>query len=450
MKGPIVRTVAIINQKGGCGKTTTAINLAAALAQLGHRTLLVDVDPQAHCALGLAVPEKQIDLTIADAMIADDPSAIDLDRLTWQVSAKLDLAPCTVSLAKAERMLADAPDRDVRLARVIRSMGERYAYCLIDCPPSIGLLTFNALRAAGEVIIPVEAGYFALKGAKKQSELIRVLSARCNHQVAVHVLPTMYDVRVRMSREIIHDLDKHFPGQCVPFPIHYNSKLKEAASFGQPICEYDPASRGQQDYERLAQYLVEHKPQPRPARPASANEQAVAAAVAKADAEQAARTGKPAPPRVPVSPVEPVDRAAELVKRARALSARTQQMHRRLQTDPDVQKQVAPTARPTLTEKLNKLYGVRITQQGALFVQPKRKARRLAIAGDFNGWSPTATPMKFNDELNVWQACVPLPPGRYQYRLVIDDEWSTDPHNATIEANPFGQPNNIVEVSASG
>ncbi len=454
MKGPIVRTIAVINQKGGCGKTTTAINLAAALAELDQRTLLVDVDPQGHCALGLAVPESQIESTIGEAMTATAPGTIDPAQLLWQVSRRLDLIPSTVSLARVERQLSDKPDRDVRLASVLRLYEGKYDFCLIDCPPNIGLLTFNALRAAGEVIIPVEAGYFALKGARKQAELVRVLTERCNQTVAVHVLPTLYDESVPLSRDIARDLKRHFGDRVTPAPIRYDVKLKEAASYGQPISEYDPKSTGYRDYEALARHLKAKVPAAAVGPLAGAE-----APAAPGGGNGSTTTAKPdGNGRAPTDEPPQTDRAAELVQRAKALAQRTQRMADRLATDPEVQRverQQVLDQRPAATagqqeeldQKLARFYGVQVTGQGTLFVQPQRKARRVSIAGDFNGWSPVATPMQLNPKLGVWEACVTLPPGRYQYRIVVDDEWITDPHNTITETNPFGQMNNIVEVT---
>jgi chromosome partitioning protein len=440
-----VRCIAVINQKGGCGKTTTAINLAAAFAELGQKTLLVDMDPQSHCALGLAVPEQQVDFTIGDGMMAAGNGRLDAAELVWQVSSRLDLAPSTVALAGIERQLADAPDKDLRLSKVLSRLADRYDLCIIDCPPAVGLLTFNALRAAGEVIIPVETGYFALKGAMKQATTLRVIGERCGHHVTQHILATMYDVRTRMAREILRDLQRHF-GTCVlPVPIHYNSKLREAVSFGQPIHEYDPASRGAQDFERLARYLLAHPP--RRAQMSSAS------AGTAADDEGSAEPAQAAPAPAPVN-----SRAAELVQRAKALAERTTALQQRLADDPDVkaaqsdelreQQPVSdPAAKLQLEEKLARLYGVRVTPQGALFVQPANGSQQIAIAGDFNDWSDSATPMRRNERLNVWECCLPLKPGRYRYRLIVDGRWSSDPHNQAVETNPFGELNSVVQVN---
>lgn len=473
-----MRTFAVINQKGGCGKTTTSINLAAAFAELGQRTLLVDVDPQGHCALGLAVPEGQLAATIADAMLSDPATPYDMNDVLWQISTNLDLAPSAMSLAAVEQKLAGAVDRDRRLSRVLDAVKEDYDVCLIDCPPNIGLLTFNALRAATEVIIPVETGYFALAGAVKQAATLQVLADRCGHDVCFHVLPTMYDVRTKMAREIVNELRKHFGDRVLSVPVHYNAKLKEAASFGQPISEYDPASRGCQDFDRLARHLLAQAPtQQRIPMPQAVEMDPNPAKVTAPAGRTAAALRSPIPaPMTPDQVREPApsvsatalegsmrntssanSRAADLVQRARALTQRTAQLQERLKSDPDVrraqadadmtrQKPANPTVRRTLDEKLSQFYGVQLTQQGALFVQPDIRAKRVCVAGDFNNWSPVANPLEHNDRLGVWQTCLPLNKGRYRYRLIIDGRWSADPHNKDVETNPFGELNSIVEV----
>lgn len=504
-----MRTFAVINQKGGCGKTTTAINLAAALAELGKKTLLVDMDPQGHCGLGLAVPENQIDRSIADALLHDNHKSFDFNDLLWQISGKLDLVPATTSLAAAEIRLADKSDRDLRLARALATVADQYDLCVIDCPPSLGLLTFNALRAAGEVIIPVDTGYFALSGSIKQAAALQMLADRCGHQVAFHVLPTMYDVRTRMAREIIAELRKHFGDRVLETTINFNAKLKEAASFGQPIHEYDPGSRGASDFDMLARDLLARSPKPRRFQSAAAEgsdfrsigRPAVAAGNPLLESDQTIHSPPPAedpftpavepavpPATAPACPVlastsssttsrpvaaeirvggesttvslpadPPQSRVADLVARAKALAEKTADMHARLAADPQVAKldqfhrdevdlTPAPAQIRSLQEKLARLYGVRVTQQGAVFVQPVAESKRICISGDFNYWSPSATPLRRNPRLGVWETCVPLPPGKYRYRLVVDGRWMPDPHNDRVEVNPYGEFDNIVEV----
>ena len=532
-----MRTIAIINQKGGCGKTTTSINLAAVLALKGHRTLLVDMDPQSHCALGLAVPESQIERSTADLLRHGLDGTMSVQDVTWQISRGLDLAPSSMGLAMMEQQLSAAPDKDRRLVQVLSTVQDKYDFCIIDCPPSIGLLTFNALRAADEVLIPVETGYFAMQGSVRQEKTIDLLVRRVGHRVRFRVLPTMYDVRTKLAREILAELKKHFGERVLPLVINFNSKLKEAASFGQPITEYDSASRGMQDFEELATWLMANPPTaavPVPADESAPAELAAPVHSAGATAElpvndwpsrREAPTA-PAPGREPVaSALTPthshgnpaLSRAAELVERARALSAKTADLAERFKDDPDhaaLQHPVAPppaerppapatvladhltqTAPPdaaaavspssaeapnggstlvpaaaaptvkaapaaeTLEEKLAKLYGVRHTSRGVLFVQPAATAETddgmpsaspgaggLAIAGDFNNWNPSQTPMTRDENLGVWRACVNVPPGRYRYRLVRNGQWVQDPFNRTVESNPFGELNNIIEI----
>jgi len=165
-----MRTIAIANQKGGCGKTTVSINLAACLAREGRRTLLVDMDPQAHCALGLAVPEDQIEVSIADVLThRDNGDRIDIGRSIWQITANFDLAPSTTALAQFELNCNGADDRQERLGSALAAVSDKYDFTLIDCPPHIGLLTLNALQAASEVVIPVDTGYFSLQGLPSSS-----------------------------------------------------------------------------------------------------------------------------------------------------------------------------------------------------------------------------------------------------------------------------------------
>jgi len=467
-----VRTIAVINQKGGCGKTTVSINLAAVLAQHGRRTLLVDVDPQSHCALGLAVPDSQIEKHTGDLLRHGLDGSVAPADIVWQVARHLDLAPSGISLAAIEQELAGAPDRDRRLTQVLSTVQDRYEFCIIDCPPSIGLLTFNALRAADEVIIPVETGYFSMQGAVKQQATIDLLARRVNHHARFKVLATMYDVRTKLAREILGELKRQFGERLLPVVINFNSKLKEAASFGQPITEYDPASRGMQDFERLCQWLLDNPPHA----PVGSSQEGGA---------------EPFQPASPMSPA--MSRAAELVERARALSTRTAALSDRLTRDTDAKaeqeagtteftpstpahaaspdagspanatgpdraadrtrdhptltKAAADTpAPPTLAEKLQAFYGVRQTNQGVLFVQPGDQGAQLAIAGDFNQWQPEQTPLQRNDKLGIWEACINVPPGRYHYRLVVDGQWQNDPYNKQTETNPFGELNNIVEV----
>ena len=270
---PDVRTIAIINQKGGCGKTTSAVNLAAVFASRGYRTLLVDMDPQSHCAAGLGVPEEQIERDIGDAMLTPATRALDATRLLWRIGRGFDLAPSRMRLAALEAArggLADQPDKERRLLRTLErldrdqapkrldgSPGSTYDVCLIDCPPSIGLLTYNALAAAREVLIPVETSFFSLRGAGKQVNTIRSLGRRLGLRFRPRLLATMHDASVPLAKDLLNELKTGFGDAMVPVSIRYDVALKEAAAFGQPVATYAPESAGAKDYLSLCEWLVE-------------------------------------------------------------------------------------------------------------------------------------------------------------------------------------------------
>jgi chromosome partitioning protein len=310
-----MRTVAIINQKGGCGKTTVALNLAATLAQQGASTLLADMDPQGHCALGLSVPEKQIESSMAELLTAGLDGSTSVAESAWQVARRLDLLPATMNLAGVEQRLAQAADKDRRLTQVLATVQGRYQFCIIDCPPSIGLLTFNALRAADEVIVPVETGYFALQGALKQQQTIEMLARRVAHRVRLHMLATMYDPGADHARPIFTELQRQFGDYMLPATIHYSARLQQAASVGQSIVEYAPDSHPARDFANLGHWLSDNPPQ-------SDREPVVGQRLSEAFSS----VGQPEPAGGSVGR----SRAAELVDRARQLSERTAQLSAKL------------------------------------------------------------------------------------------------------------------------
>ncbi|MFN0010609.1 MAG: AAA family ATPase [Phycisphaerales bacterium] len=464
-----MRTIAIINQKGGCGKTTTAINLAGVFSRSGLRTLLVDLDPQSHCAAGLAIPEQRIDVHIGDAMLTKDEDSIDWMRLLWRISRNLDLAPSTVRLAGLESArggLAALDRSHQRLTSVVSRLADQYDICLIDCPPAIGLLTYNALVAASEVLVPVETAFFALQGAGKQISTIKALAKRLGVAAPHRLLATMHHEANPLACDLLGELNRRFEGHVSPVVIRYDTHLREAVSFGQPVVEYAPHSAGAQDYTALGRWLIEN-----PVGRTTIPEGAPISESAPADPSPVVvlqRVPAPAPhgptPALEPAPVipplaatslltsaeEPVlSRAADLAARAQRLLARTsvlQEPSPRAMSLNEFSKQRA-TARAG-RETGQSLMGVRHTSQGVLFVQPLSAGKVLAIAGDFNRWSPEATPMRLNPALGVYEAVVPLPPGRFQYRIVADGLWITDVYNPDLEPNPFGEANSVIDVTS--
>jgi chromosome partitioning protein len=401
-----MRTVSIINQKGGCGKTTVSINLASALAFKGYRTLLVDMDPQSHCAVGLAVPEDQIEQSIYDVLIGTGRGEpMRLSEILWQICERFELAPSRLELAAFEQQMAGVQDRENCLAKVLQTVRDEYDYVLIDCPPSVGLLTFNALRASTDVIIPVEMGYFSLHGLSKQLETLDALCRQCEQQISVMVLASMYDIRTKMAREILAELKKNFSQRMFKTVVNFNTKLKEAASLGQPISEYDPSSKGFKDFLNLADELIGTDTQMH---------------------------------------------RAELVNSLQAklgiISASAEELLATLKPDKQQQEAQSSQAIATLDEKLADFYGVHQLNGKVVFSTFYPRAKTVQIAGDFNGWNPQETTMQKVSDNGKWQLQLPLEKGTYRYRLVVDGQWQQDPYNELTEMNPFGEMNSVLYV----
>lgn len=256
-----MRTITIANQKGGCGKTTVAINLAASIAREGKPALLIDMDPQGHCALGMAVPEEQIDLSIHECLMSQvEGEPIELSRCTWQIAPNLDLVPAKFNLSNLEPLMMDRDNPEALLSNVLKANDGRYDYCIVDCPPHIGMLMKNGLFAADEVIIPVDTGYFSLHGLTRQLESLEQLAEKFGRKTSIRVLPNQYDVRTKLAREILAELTSRFQGLLYETVINFNTKLKEGASFGQPITEFAPTSMGARDFQKLAREVMANQP----------------------------------------------------------------------------------------------------------------------------------------------------------------------------------------------
>lgn len=257
-----MRVIAIVNQKGGCGKTTTTVNLAGALAEEGHRVLVVDMDPQAHATLALGLEPDDIEANLYEVLVEPTGSGR-LDSIIVDVSESIDLAPSSIVLSALEQKLASERHdaRTERLAAAIEGLPPLYDYVLIDCPPNVGLLTFNALRAAREVIIPLETSFFAIDGVQKLLETISLLSDRIGHRLHVRVLPTLYDGRTRYARNTLGEIRELFKELCFDSVVRLNVKLREAAKAGVPISRYAPGAIGAQDYASVAMELAASVPE---------------------------------------------------------------------------------------------------------------------------------------------------------------------------------------------
>ncbi|MBN2064577.1 MAG: AAA family ATPase [Sedimentisphaerales bacterium] len=407
-----MRCLSVINQKGGCGKTTVSMNLAACLASLGHRTLLIDMDPQTHCAVGLAVPEDQVEQNIYDVLISvNSDKPVTLKNINWQIAHNFDLAPAGIELAALEPQLNQTEGREDLLKSVLARDAYEYDYIVIDCPPGVGILTFNALRASDEVVIPVETGYFAMHGLQKQLETLEVLRKQCHQDITVKVLASMYDVRTKLAREILNELRRNYSDIMFNTIINFNTKLKEAASFGQPITEYDPNSKGMKDFVSLANEIVQN------------------ANLAKDNFKPAVETVEKALRKISKSADELLAESELLIGASPAISKNNHE----------------PVLTKDVQQKIADFYGIKQEGSNVTFVAMYPHAKNVQIAGEFNGWKPEDTPLEKSPD-GRWFTRLQLDSGRYQYRYVVDGRWQQDPYNASAIANEFGEMNSVLEM----
>jgi chromosome partitioning protein len=437
-----MRVVSIVNQKGGCGKTTTAVNLAAVLARGGSRVLLVDMDPQSHCAAGLGVPEQTLERTIADAMLADHARPPRADEYLWEVSHGLRLLPSSVTLAALEAPngpLAARFDRDRRLARVLAAWQDDFDWCVIDCPPTIGLLTYNALRASDLVVVPVETGFFSLKGAEKQIETIGAVVRRFGREIPFRLLPTLYNASRALSRDVVVALERRFPDALLPVVVREHEELRDAASYGQSIIEFAPGSEAEADFLALAAWLqsnapaatalAEHAGMPGPIIETSAEagrDMLAGRGISTQERELLSGGGVAAVAAPDESPLGANTRASDLVSRLRAFADRSRQQ-----------------------SPMGGGFGVRLTRDGTVVFSQPASAHALFVVGDFNGWNPIATPMMASADGLRMEAVVDLAPGRHAYRIVVDGVEQVDAFNPHRDPEREGPGSSLVEVPAA-
>jgi chromosome partitioning protein len=406
-----MKVIAVANQKGGCGKTTTAINLAACLGKKEQRVLLLDLDPQGHCSLGFGVFNE-------DARDLYDVLTREVgleDVILPDVFTGVDVVPATKTLQAAENLPVRKDERDRLLAKHLAPLRDRYDYVVIDSPPSMGLLCFNALAAADLVLIPIEMSLFGMHGIDRMYEVIRGLRQRHGRDIPVRVLPTLVDSRTRLCRQFLREIGERFADDVLPVMVQFTVRLKEATRQGMPVVAYDPTSTVAVQYGRLAN-------------------EAMSLLQADAVTDDAGETGICLPGStaetqhgdVEIEATAPVPQSQATVGGAGELRPRVGAM-----------KRVFEEARS------------RLSRQGGLQKVVLRfydfAGRDVKLAGSFNDWRPDLGVVT-RAENGVVEKIVMLMPGTYQYRLIVDGVWQEDPSNPEQVPNYSGGFNSVLQV----
>jgi chromosome partitioning protein len=377
-----MKTVAIANQKGGCGKTTTAINLSAAIAASGREVLLIDLDPQAHATFGVRAQNPATDKSVYYVLTDNPEKKRSLESCIASVSPNFDIVPSNIQLSTLEQELKDREDAVSGLYKVLSACPATYEYVIIDCPPSLGFLTFNALRAVGQVIVPIDMSAFTLMGVGKLLGMIELIQMKIGHVPRVHALATLFDRRTKYSQSMLDEIRAFFGEQMLQTVIRLNVTLKRAVSEGVSVIDFDNTSNGAKDYAALSGEILRLN-----------------------EAEDAE---KPIASLVPIPVPE---------NRERALPSR---------------EEVGRSLAPDLKE--------------VTFTVEAPAAKDIYIVGDFNDWKINDESRFTRQENGSWEKRMGLNQGRYRYKFLVDGAWTLDSMNPELEPNTFGTFDSIMKI----
>lgn len=354
--------LSVVNQKGGCGKTTTAVHVACALATLDHRVLLIDMDPQGHAGLALGLEPSDHEPPLSEVLAHSPLTGIGRGLHEGIVAARpgIDCVPANLGLAALEAKLASVPGREDRLAEHLSEVGRGWEVIVVDAPPNLGLLTVNALVASHEALIPFEPSPFALQGVERVIETIDLVREMTGHRLEHRLLPTMVPARDRHAGELIGRAREQWGGRVMQHGVRRSVLFPRAAARGRGLCEISPRANAWQDYVRVTHELLD----------------------------------------------------------VWSTEARLE----------------APRFR-----------GLRVVPDGLAFDHPKLPPAELSLAGDFNGWEPDRG-VRLLQSVDGWEKRLTVPPGRYEYKFLMEGIWTPDPWNPRHVFNPHGTENSVIEV----
>jgi chromosome partitioning protein len=399
-----MKKIAVANQKGGCGKTTTAINLAGAFAALGKRTLLIDLDPQAHASFGLGVSNQSMDRSLYNVLTDNAEKARPISDCIVKVAENLDVAPSNILLSTLEQELKDKEDAVSKLHQVLSTNQLEYHYAIIDCPPSLGFLTFNALRAADQILVPIDMSAFSLMGVGKLLGMLELIKIKIHHAPQVNALATLFDRRTKYSQTMYDEISVFFRNQMLATIIRMNVDLKKAAAKGVTVMQFNKESIGAADYTSLGRELLK-------ADGAMEFEQALSQTVAAVPSAQIASSQAPATASQALSETAAAAPAAEATDQAQALS------------------------QPATSGPKEMRFNIAAPN-----------AREIYLVGDFNHWKINDSSRLSRLEDGRWEKKLGLAPGRYKYKFVVDGEWLLDSENSAREQNSFGTFDSIINL----